>query len=73
MSLSTSITQLNAALKDMRVCWDQVRPQWNDRVQQRLEEEHWEPLEAQVRAAIKGMEGVALVVERMRREIPPLR
>ncbi len=68
MNLSNSSMELNGALKDLRILWDETRTVWNDPVGRDFEENRWLPLEARVRAALRAMERLAPLIEKVQNE-----
>lgn len=56
MNLNTGWAELSNALKELRICWDEHAPAWKDNVRQEFEEEHKEPLEAQVATTLRAIE-----------------
>jgi hypothetical protein len=67
-SLAAGWAQLNLALKTVRLHWEEVQAGWKDPVRQDFEENFWEPLEPQVRAALKGIDGLAQALAQMQHE-----
>jgi hypothetical protein len=68
MNLSNSSMELNGKLKDMRILWDETKAIWNDPVGRNFEENHWLPLEARVRSALRAMERLAPVLEKIQHD-----
>ena len=68
MSLNTASIELSNALKSLHVLWDEARTGWTDSVRQDFEARHWDPLQAQARAAIQPMERLAPILARAQRE-----
>jgi hypothetical protein len=68
MNLSNSSMELNGKLKDMRILWDETKAIWNDPVGRNFEEHHWLPLEARVRSALRAMERLAPVLEKIQHD-----
>lgn len=68
MALSTGRTKLFDSHKTLRQRWDEVREVWKDPVQKDFEEHTWEPLEDQVKTALRATDRLALLLEQMGRE-----
>ena len=68
VSLTTPWTELNTALKDLRVLWQQTRAEWNDPVSQEFEERYWDQLENQVVAALRAMDRLAPILAKAQRD-----
>jgi hypothetical protein len=68
MQLTTSAMELNAALKTLRLLWEETRAGWNDAVSRDFEANHWETLETRVVAALRAMDRLAPVLMRAQRD-----
>ena len=68
MSLQTPSLELANALKVARVKWEAVRDGWRDAVARDFQERQWEPLVADVEAAIEALNRLSPVLDRARRE-----
>jgi hypothetical protein len=68
MTLNTGWTELNNALKELRLQWEETKAVWTDRVCQDFEEHHWNPLEAQVVATLRAMDRLAPVLTKAKQE-----
>jgi hypothetical protein len=68
MNLSNSSMELNGSLKDLRILWDETKEVWNDPVGREFEENRWLPLEARVRSALRAMERLAPIMEKVQHE-----
>jgi hypothetical protein len=68
MHLTTSAMELNAALKTLRLLWEEIKFGWNDAVSRDFEANYWQPLEAQVVAALRAMDRLAPILMRARRD-----
>ena len=68
MSVSVGRTKLKNALKSLNLKWDRTRREWDDPTSRAFEDDHLEGLDQQVRAAVAGMEQVADVLSRVRRD-----
>jgi hypothetical protein len=60
--------ELNAALKNLRLLWEQTRSGWNDAVSRDFEANHWETLETRVVAALRAMDRLAPIIMRAKRD-----
>ena len=68
MHLTTSAMELNAALKTLRLLWEETRAGWSDAVSRDFETNHWETLETRVVAALRAMDRLAPVLMQAKRE-----
>jgi hypothetical protein len=68
VNLSTGWTSLNAALKDMRILWEQIRADWDDPVSKDFEENHWAPVELQCVATLRAIDRLTPVLAKAQRE-----
>lgn len=68
MSLDTGRYQLYSSFKTAAAHWDQTRLAWRDEVARDFEEQHWAPLERQVKLALSAMDRLAQIVVKARRE-----
>lgn len=68
MSVSTGLVQLHAALKTVRTRLEFTRAGWDDAVRREFEEQHWAPLEDQVRSALIQMERLSHVLIQAKQE-----
>lgn len=68
MQLTTSAMELNAALKTLRLLWEETRAGWSDAVSRDFEANYWEPLELRVVAALRAMDRLAPVLMHAKRE-----
>jgi hypothetical protein len=68
VSLTTGWTELNNALKDLRVLWQETRADWDDPVSQDFEEHTWTPLENQVVSALRAMDRLAPILAKAQRD-----
>jgi hypothetical protein len=68
MSLDTGWGELNAALKDLRRRWEEVRLGWNDPVGRDFEERTWQALESQTVAVLRALDRLAPVLDRAKRD-----
>jgi len=68
MHLTTSAMELNAALKTLRLRWEETRQGWSDAVSRDFETNHWETLETRVVAALRAMDRLAPILMQAKRE-----
>lgn len=68
MSVNDAAGGLSKALKDLRVRWEIAGQSWQDQVRVEFEENHLEPLWEQTRATLDGMNRLAELLARARRE-----
>lgn len=68
MSLTAGYMDLNAALKDLTVRWDELAQVWHDAVRQEFEKETWDPLVARTGAALRAMDRLGPTLLKMRRD-----
>ena len=68
MNLSSSSMELNGSLKDLRALWEKTKEVWNDPVRQAFEDQHYVPLELSVLAAIRAIERLAPILEKVQHE-----
>jgi hypothetical protein len=68
MQLTSSAMELNAALKTLRLLWQDTRAGWSDAVSRDFETNHWETLETRVVAALRAMDQLAPVIMRAKRD-----
>jgi hypothetical protein len=68
MHLTTCAMELNAALKTMRLLWEETKPGWTDAVSRDFEANHWQILETQVVGVLRAMDRLGPILARARRE-----
>ena len=68
MHLTTSAMELNAALKTLRLLWEETKLGWNDSVSRDFEANCWQPLEMQIIATLRAMDRLAPVLMRAQRD-----
>ncbi len=68
MNLDTGWTELNAALKTLRLRWDEVQTTWDDPVRQEFEEQRWAPLEQQVVSTLRAMDRLRPILAKAQQE-----
>lgn len=68
MNVTNSSMELNGTLKEMRLLWEQTKTIWNDAVRDDFEQNHYTPLERYVLSAIRAMERLAPVLEKMQHD-----
>ena len=60
--------KLTHALKDVRMRWDDTKEQWKDSVRENFEKNHLSPMQDAAALAARGMDDLAEVMGRMKRE-----
>jgi hypothetical protein len=68
VDLNASWTELSSALKTLGERWEETKAQWDDSVRADFEEHVWNPLEAQVRSTLRGIERLNPVLHRLRQD-----
>jgi hypothetical protein len=68
VSLNAGWAELNTALKDLRVLWEQTKSGWDDPVSRDFEERYWTALETQVVSALRAMDRLAPILAKAQRE-----
>jgi hypothetical protein len=68
VNLSTGWTELNSALKTMRLRWQEVKTDWHDAVCLDFEENHWTPLEAQVVSTLRAIDRLAPILAKAQQD-----
>jgi hypothetical protein len=68
MTLTTGRAKLVEALKILTVRWEDARDGWDDEAGREFEENHVEPIGPQVRAAVRAIDQLAVVISQMRNE-----
>lgn len=68
MSVTTGTMDLTAALKDLRIRWEQATLVWNDPVRREFEEQFWDPLVERTVAALRAMDRLAPVLMKLRQD-----
>jgi hypothetical protein len=68
MNVNVGLLQLHAALKAVRLRWDETKLSWSDSVRKEFEENHWDPLIAQVMATERAMEHLSHMVGQMQQD-----
>jgi len=66
--MSSGAARLNHALRTLRERWDDTQGYWSDQVARDFEKNHLIPLEAQAKNAIVGMDKLAEVLVKLRRD-----
>ena len=68
MSLEGPHYKLHAALKSLRVAWEQAQDRWHDAVRHDFEEQFWNVLEPAVLSALSAMDRLSLTLREARRD-----
>lgn len=66
--MSAGSARLKFAMKTLREQWDVTREQWADNVARDFEKNHLEPVDHQVETALRGMDKLAEVLQKVRQE-----
>jgi hypothetical protein len=61
-------TKLTYAIKNLRKHWELARVHWQDQVAKDFESNHLGPLETRVNAVIRGMDKLAEVTAKVKRD-----
>lgn len=67
-SLNTAFTQLQEAMKKLRLRWQETSLHWNDAVQREFEEQFQAPLEARVHETTEEMDRLDKVMIQAQKE-----
>jgi hypothetical protein len=68
MSLDVGRYQLYSSFRTAAAHWDQTQLAWRDEAARNFEEQHWRPLELQVKLTLSAMDQLGQIVDRARRE-----
>lgn len=68
MNLTSAAIELSNALKTTTLAWDQAQEHWRDSVSQHFAENHWDPLEEQVRGVINAMDRLSPILAKAVRD-----
>ena len=68
MSINVAKANLLDALKQLRLRWINIASTWDDGARRQFEKDFLDPLEAKIRTAVKGLDHVSELQERVRRE-----
>ena len=68
MSVSGAKGTLYDAMKQLRIRFDAIKAEWNDERRRAFEKEIIDPLEPSVMAALKAMDAVSELIQRVERE-----
>ena len=68
MHLTSSAMEMSAALKTLRLLWEETRAGWNDPVSWDFETNQWQTLETRVSAALRAMDVLAPVIMRAQKD-----
>jgi hypothetical protein len=66
--MSAGSARLSHALKTLRERWDDTRGHWSDQVARDFEKNHLIPLDAQTSNAIRGMDKLSEVFNKLRND-----
>jgi hypothetical protein len=59
---------LSSGLKDLRLLWEQTKLVWNDPVREAFEEQQWNVLEQRVMGALRAVERIGPIIDRLQHE-----
>jgi hypothetical protein len=68
ISAASGRGRLYGSLKDLRLFWEDTKKIWDDPASLDFEEKLWNPLEAQVNSALRGMDRLSQVLHQMQSE-----
>lgn len=68
MSIAAAKANLMDATKKLMMAWDRVSSSWDDDASKQFAKDVIEPIGARVNAAMKGVEHVGELVDRVKRE-----
>lgn len=68
MSINVAKANLMDAVKQLRIRWLHVCESWDDAARRQFEKEFIDPLDAKIRTALKGLDHVSELQDRVRRE-----
>ncbi len=68
MSVTVAKANLMDALKQLRTRWALISQQWDDAARRQFEKDYIDPIEAKIRTALKGLDHVSELQDRVRRE-----
>jgi hypothetical protein len=57
--------ELNTALKEIRILWEETQAVWNDSVRHDFEEHHLIPFQTQVVSMLRAVERLSPVLEKV--------
>jgi hypothetical protein len=66
--MSAGSARLNHALKTLRERWDDTKGSWSDTAAREFEKNHIHPLESQTTNAIRGMEKLSEILQRLKHD-----
>ena len=66
--MSAGSARLQHAIKTLREQWEATREQWSDSVSRDFEKNHLVPLEQQVNSALRGMDKISEVLNKVRHD-----
>lgn len=68
MSISTAKANLTDATKKLMAAWDRVSASWDDDAAKQFHKDVIEPITARINSAMKGIDHVGDLVDRVKRE-----
>ncbi len=68
MSINVAKANLMDAVKQLKTRWRAISDSWDDGARRQFEKDFIDPLEAKIRTAVKGLDHVSELQEKVRRE-----
>ncbi len=68
MSINVAKANLMDAVKQLRIRWNHIASSWDDAARRQFEKDFIDPLDSKVLMAVKGLDHVAELQERVKRE-----
>jgi hypothetical protein len=68
VSINVAKANLLDAHKQLRLRWFTIAASWDDGARRQFEKDFLEPIEAKIRTAVKGLDHVSELQERVKRE-----
>jgi hypothetical protein len=65
MNLSSSSMELNGALKELRILWEETKGEWNDAVRSDFEKEFWEPFQERILSALRAVDRLSPILDKV--------
>lgn len=68
MSVASSKVKLNAATRNLKIKWSEVKQKWNDPASRAFEKNHLRVFERQVRSAMNALDTMRETMHTMQKE-----
>jgi len=68
--MSSGGTRLAHMQKTLRERWDETKADWNDKVAWEFEKNHLQPLDHETTLAVRAMEKISTVLNKLKQEFP---